>query len=116
MWKLLTGQDAEFATLVVTGQVTGGLAAPVEDQDAAGLVWPRHPAGRGMGHVVADEPDDSRIQAGQRRCEEERRPLSVRDAQVLPRVSKAEFRGGPGERRIERIRDGIEIGRLKPRP
>src|SRR5690606_6348617 len=71
-------------------------------------------AGGGVGDVVGDEDDLLRVEPGQGRGEELRRPLGVGQAQVVPRVVQAHLVGGPGEAEVEGVGDGVEVLRLEP--
>jgi hypothetical protein len=111
--EALSRERLEAPVAAVAGEVRGGLAAAVEDEDGAGVEAGAVVGGGGVGEVVGDEADPSGVEPGQHGGEEERRPLGVDAAQLLPGVAGLLL--GADQRRVVGVGDGVELARLEPR-
>ena len=109
MRQMLAGEDLDLAADAAPGQVGGHLTPPVEHQDAAGGQRGGHRGRGGVGDVVGDESHHGRVEAGQRRLQEQRRPSGVERAQPLPAVGGDVRAGRGGQARVERVGDGVEV-------
>ena len=73
--------------------------------------WPTPRARRG----AATQRTHRRVEAGQARAQEQRRAPRVQRAQALPLGGRDVAVGLRRERRVVRVRDRVELGRLEPR-
>jgi hypothetical protein len=105
----LRGEGVELAVAVAAGQVGGGLAAAVQDEDGAVGVRGGGPGGGGVRDVVGDEDDPLGVEAGQGLGEELGGAARVLQAQRVPGVVQAHVAGGPGELRVEGVGDGVQV-------
>ena len=107
--KLLGGQDLEVAVDRAAGQVGGGLAAPVQDEDARAGVGGGQVGRGGVGDVVGDVAHTRRVEAGQGAAQEQRSPLGVQGPQPLPGIGGHVRPGRRGQGRVVGVGDRVQF-------